>query len=97
MVHAIVDADERVAMQMSVGTFVAVDGLDLEVSIYPAIARFLFRGEWERAQISSVEAASEVALAGYRPDGLLVKSGQKWCERMEDLSISEGYSEDDKC
>ncbi len=45
IIHAIVDTDERVAMQMSVGTFVAVDGLDLEVSIYPAIARFLFRGE----------------------------------------------------
>jgi hypothetical protein len=90
MVQAIIDTDDRVAMQMSADTFVAVDGVDLEVSIYPAIARFLFRGEWERAHISAVETASEIARAGYRPDGLLVKSGQKWSERFEDMRLSEG-------
>jgi hypothetical protein len=43
----------------------------------------------ERAQ-KAVETASEIARAGYRPDGLLVKSGQKWSERFEDMRLSEG-------
>ncbi len=90
IVQAIVAADDRVAMERSANTFVAVHGLDLEVSIHPVIARFLFRGEWERAHLSAVEAASEIAEAGYRPDGLLVKSGQKWSERFEDFGISAG-------
>ena len=71
-------------------TLVSIRGLDLEVSIHPTVARLLFRGEWDAAQRAAEEAAAEIAEARYHPDGLLIKAGETWHQRFEDVSQIEG-------
>lgn len=76
LVHVIADADQAGVFQKAVNTFAAIHGLDLEVSIHPAVAKFLFRGEWDAAQLAADEASAEIAETRYHPDGLLIKAGK---------------------
>jgi hypothetical protein len=64
------------------GAMATVDGLDLEVGAHPAIAGHLLAEQWERAYQAAAEATTEIAQAGYQPDGLLVKAGESWRERF---------------
>jgi hypothetical protein len=90
IVQMVADADQRRIVLERPSTFVAIRGLDLEVSIHPAVAKFLFRGEWDAAQRMASEAASDIAQAGYQPDGLFVKAGETWRQRFEEQSDNEG-------
>jgi len=90
VVHLIHDADRRGAMQREAGVFVAVEGLDLEVSIHPAVAELLVNEQWAAAQRVAMDAASDFAGAGYQPDGLWVKTGESWRRRSEDSVLLEG-------
>jgi hypothetical protein len=86
VVQMVTHADRRTELQSDANTVVAVRGLDLEVTIHRAVAKFLFRAEWDAAQRAAVEAASDIAQAGYQPDGLLVKAGETWRQPFEDSS-----------
>ena len=68
------------AFRERVGAELKLEGVDVEVSIHPAVAEFLFDEQWERAQRAAVEATTEIAKAGYQPDGLLIKAGTSWSE-----------------
>lgn len=71
-------------MQEQVGFYRSIEGLDLEISIYPAVAEYLFREEWTSAQGVAVEARREIQEAGYEPDGIVVKAGESWYRPFEE-------------
>lgn len=87
------DTDSRGLMQSNPGVYSTINGLDLELSIHPMVARFLFRKDWASARRAATEAAVEIAEAGYQPDGLVVRVGETWRERFEKSSVSEGSPE----
>lgn len=89
VVQMIVDLDRQSQLLSDTNTFVAIEGLDLAVGIHPMVARYLFHGEWVSARRAAVEAASEIAEAGYQPDGLAVRAGDTWRERFKDLATRE--------
>ncbi len=89
VVQMITDPDRRSEFQREANRFVVMEGLDLEVGIHPAVARSVFQQEWASARRAAAEAASEIAQAGYQPDGLAVKAGDTWREGFEDLSTRE--------
>jgi hypothetical protein len=82
IVHAIVEDDRRVALFAEANVFVPVHGIDLQVSFHPVVAKLLFGAEWDAAHRAAVEAAGEIAEAGYQPDGLLVRAGETWYQRF---------------
>lgn len=90
IMQMILGADPKYDLHTIASTPIPVEGLDLDVSIHPSVARFLLKKNWDAAQSAAVEAASEIAKAGYQLDGLLVKSGPSWLERFDNSSINEG-------
>lgn len=63
--------------------------IDIEVSIHRALIKDLFHSRWSDTQRAAEEAASEIAEAGYQPDGLLIKAGPTWRQRFEDIEKNE--------
>ena len=89
VVQLIAESDRRSELLKDPHTFISIEGLDLELGIHPTVARFLLHEEWASARSVLVEAASDVAKAGYQPDGLAVRAGNTWRERYQESSISE--------
>jgi hypothetical protein len=83
------DRDRRSQLLRDANTFVAIEGLDLALGIHPIVARFLSHEDWVSAQRAAIEAASDIAEAGYQPDGLVVRAGDTWRERFKDLGTRE--------
>ena len=90
LVHLITNADRGGVLLKDENALVPIRGLDIEVSVHPAVAKFLFRGEWDAAQQAAEEAATELADARYHPDGLLIRAGKTWRQRFEAVSQIEG-------
>jgi hypothetical protein len=64
---------------------VPIDELDLRLGVHPKIASILFASNWQRARDIASESRDEFATSGFQPDGLLVKAGPTWFERLEAL------------
>lgn len=76
------ETEDRIVMQEE-RVFLSIDGSDLAVSIYPAVAKFLFEKDWKSARHMAVEAAGEIRETGYQPDGLAVRAGDSWRKPFE--------------
>jgi hypothetical protein len=74
------------------GARLPVEGLDLEIAVYPKVARLLLNNDWQGARRAAVEATDEMRKAGYQPDGVMVKGGPSWRERFKDPAIDGGWS-----
>lgn len=64
------------------GALVPIEALDLYIGIHPMIAPSLFASNWERARAIAIEAREEFIPRGFQPDGLMVKAGPTWHERL---------------
>jgi hypothetical protein len=64
-------------------SLVPVEGLDLSIGMHPAIAASLLEADWHGARGLAKELRSEFASGGYQPDGLRVKAGPSWSDRLE--------------
>lgn len=60
-----------------------IEELDLEIGFHPEIAPALFAFDWRRARLIARERRDEFVSNGFQPDGLLVKAGQSWSERLQ--------------
>lgn len=80
---------ERAALGIDEGTLVGIDGIDVQVGVHPAIAKYLGTRQWERAQQAASEAAASIAGHGYQPDGLKVVAGESWMKLSPEPSMAE--------
>jgi hypothetical protein len=62
---------------------VPIEEADLTVQIHPKIAPILLASEWQTARDVARVSREEFARGGFRPDGLLVRAGPTWFERLE--------------
>jgi hypothetical protein len=62
---------------------VSVEEMDLSIGMHPAIRLPLLEGDWQRAREIAREQGGEFALNGFQADGLLVKAGSSWLDRLE--------------
>ena len=85
IVQILFDASRRDLFTGKEKNSFALPELDITVSIHPEIAKLLFRAEWNLAQQVAVDAAKDIAAAGYKPDGLLVQAGETWSERFKEI------------
>jgi len=74
---------EATALEPGAPALVQVEELDLRIGIHPAIASILFAADWQRARAVARERGDEFAGSGFQPDGLRVRAGQSWFERLE--------------
>lgn len=86
----VADSDRAHKIRSAPGGFVPVEGMDLQVSIYPSVADLLLEQKWQEAQLHSEKIADDLAQAGYQPDGLQVRAGESWSRRFEDLNAEGG-------
>ena len=66
---------------------VPIGELDLTVQIHPKIAPILLASDWQAARDMARESREEFASGGFQPDGLLVKAGPTWFERLEAVEV----------
>jgi hypothetical protein len=71
------------APEREASVLVQVQELDLGVGIHAEIAPALFASDWRRARLIARERRDEFVDEGFQPDGLLVKAGQSWSERLQ--------------
>lgn len=83
------EIEHRIAMEREAGIFQRVDRADLDVSVHPAVAKFLFEKDWKSARHAAVEAAREIKEADYQPDGLAVRAGDSWRKPFRESDTEE--------
>ncbi|HNY70259.1 MAG TPA: hypothetical protein PKH14_05680 [Syntrophorhabdus sp.] len=71
------------------GAIIPIEELDLQVSIHPAVEKYLLQREWSSAVKAAFEAKDEMIEAGYQPDGLAVRAGDTWHTRFEESSFNQ--------
>jgi hypothetical protein len=62
-----------------------IEELDLSLQIHPAIAPILSASDWQGTRATARNSRAEFATSGFQADGLLVKAGPTWFERLETL------------
>lgn len=62
---------------------VSVEGMDLSIGIHPAIREFLFEANWQGAREVASARHAEFSSSGYQLDGLRVRAGPSWQNRLE--------------
>lgn len=82
--------DYQRLMQEESGVFLSIADLDIQVSIYPLVAKLLFHNQWNEAHEMALRATETIAQAGYQRDGIAVKAGDSWRRRFEDTNFTEG-------
>jgi type I restriction enzyme R subunit len=62
---------------------IPIEGLDLAVGAHPKIVPSLRSGEWRDARMMPLELRQVFEGDGFRPDGLIIRSGPSWMNRRE--------------
>lgn len=70
-------------------TLVDIYGANIKVGVHSAIAKYLEKQQWERAQRAATEATASIAKEGYQPDGLKVVAGESWVKRFAEIGMAE--------
>ena len=62
--------------------WVKIDGLDIELSIHPALADALWNEDWQAARQQARSVRELLAPEGYELDGLGLRAGESWNQRF---------------
>jgi hypothetical protein len=71
-------ADVHTAPLVDDSSLIPIERLDLVVGAHPKILPFLRDGNWQTARLMSSELRQAFEGDGFRPDGLIIKSGPSW-------------------
>jgi hypothetical protein len=63
-----------------------IEGLDIEIGIYPSVLRHLLETQYDDARRICHENASEIKEAGYRADGIRVIAGASWYKPFAEVN-----------
>ena len=69
----------RLLRESDNGVRVSIDDLDVEIGVHGRILKNLVSGEWDQAR----RAAAAIEMDGYYPDGIIVRAGSSWYERLQ--------------
>jgi hypothetical protein len=61
-----------------------IEEADILVGAHPKILPLLLDRKWQDARLVSIQEARVFQTLGYRPDGLIIKSGQSWRWRFQE-------------
>lgn len=59
-----------------------LEELDLEIEIHPKILDLLRTGQWATAHAASVELRDALQKEGFKPDGIKIRTGRSWVEKL---------------
>lgn len=63
-------------------SYFEIEQLDLSISAHPKILGHLLEGDWQGARNLARELQEVFAAEGFKPDGLRVRAGPSWCEKL---------------
>jgi hypothetical protein len=81
--------DYQILMQRESRVFLSISDLDIQVGVHPLVAEHLFHDRWDNAHEAALRNAETIVRDGYQRDGLVVKAGDSWRRRYEDIGASE--------
>jgi hypothetical protein len=64
-------------------SIVRIEEADISVGAHPDILPSLLHRNWQEAREIAMDRAQALHENGYRPDGLIIKSGESWRKRFE--------------
>ena len=65
--------------------YIRIPESDVEIGVHRVIEELLADQEWERARLAASERAEDFRVQGFHPDGVLVRAGDSWNGRNEQL------------